>query len=241
MANEPEWQRVWEVFETALDKPSDTRPGWLAETCADDDSLRRQVERLLAAHQKVGGMLDSPVQSLASEALADVNEPAASNERVGPYRVVGEIGRGGMGVVYKAEDPRLGRHVALKFLPLYMTADFEAKRRLLEEARAASRLDHPNICTVHDIGQTRDGRLFFAMAFYEGRPLDKRIEEGPIPAAEAVEIVRQVACGLTHAHESGVIHRDVKPSNIFLTARNEVKILDFGLAKHSVEARSDSG
>ena len=141
------------------------------------------------------------------------------------YKVLEKLGEGGMGVVYKAKDPRLGRYVALKFLPPDLLANEKAKQRLLSEARAASALDHPNICTVHDIGETEDGRLFFAMAYYKGCTLAERIEQGPLSMDEALTVVSQVARGLSHAHDARVIHRDIKPSNILMTERGDVKIL----------------
>ena len=157
------------------------------------------------------------------------------------YEVLEKLGEGGMGVVYKAKDPRLGRYVALKFLPPDLLANEKAKQRLLSEARAASALDHPNICTVHDIGETEDGRLFFAMAYYEGHTLAERIEQGPLPMDEALTVVSQVARGLSHAHDARVIHRDIKPSNILITERGDVKILDFGLAKRGTSSLTDPG
>jgi serine/threonine-protein kinase len=136
-----------------------------------------------------------------------------------------------MGVVYKAEDTKLGRTVALKFLPPAFSLDEEAKQRFINEAQAASSFDHPNICTIHEINETEDAQLFIAMAFYDGETLKKKIERGVVPIDEIISIISQVAQGLLRAQEKGIIHRDIKPANIFITNRNEVKILDFGLAK----------
>ncbi|MES1243806.1 MAG: LpqB family beta-propeller domain-containing protein [Acidobacteriota bacterium] len=147
------------------------------------------------------------------------------------YRVFGHLGGGGMGVVYKAEDTRLQRTVALKFLPPAMTRDPVAKSRFLQEARAASALDHPNVCTVYDIGELDDGQLYLGMPAYDGETLKKRIERGTLPIEEAVDIAKQVAQGLAKAHRLGIVHRDIKPANLMLTADGIVKILDFGLAK----------
>ncbi|MES1211456.1 MAG: serine/threonine-protein kinase, partial [Acidobacteriota bacterium] len=141
------------------------------------------------------------------------------------------LGAGGMGVVYKAEDTRLRRTVALKLLPPELSHDAVAKARFLQEARAASGLDHPNVCTVYEIGETRDGRLFLAMPWYDGETLRQRLERGPVPPAEAVEMTRQIALGLAKAHRRGIVHRDIKPANLMLTADGVVKILDFGIAK----------
>jgi non-specific serine/threonine protein kinase len=150
---------------------------------------------------------------------------------VGHYRVVEHLGGGGMGVVYRAEDTKLGRTVALKFLPPEWSRDPDARERFLREARAASALEDSRICTIYDIDETEDGRLYIAMAFYEGETLKKRIERGRLPIDEAVDIAVQVAEGLERAHSAGITHRDIKPANLMLTGRNEVVILDFGLAK----------
>jgi eukaryotic-like serine/threonine-protein kinase len=152
-------------------------------------------------------------------------------ETISHYRIVELLGAGGMGVVYRAEDLRLRRTVALKFLPIEATQDREARERLLLEAQTASALDHPNICTIHEIDETPDGRVFLAMTFYEGETLKQRIARGPLPVAEALSIVSDVARAIAAAHDASVIHRDIKPANIMLTRRGEVKLLDFGVAK----------
>ncbi len=150
---------------------------------------------------------------------------------VAHYRITAELGRGGMGVVYEAEDLRLPRKVALKFLPPELTRDAEAKRRFVNEAETASSLQHPNLCTIHEIGETDDGRLFLAMPRYEGRTLKERLADGPLPIAEALEVARQLAGGLAKAHGRGIVHRDVKPGNVFVTEDGHAVLLDFGLAK----------
>jgi len=152
------------------------------------------------------------------------------DRNISHYRILDEIGRGGMGVVYRAEDTKLQRTVALKFLPPELTSDNEAKQRLLREARVASGLDHPNLCSIHEIDESPDGQLFVAMAFYEGETLKKRMARGAIPLTEALDIAIQVAQGLRKAHEAGIVHRDIKPANVFITTDGIVKILDFGVA-----------
>jgi serine/threonine protein kinase/tetratricopeptide (TPR) repeat protein len=153
------------------------------------------------------------------------------------YKILEKIGGGGMGVVYKAEDTKLKRTVALKFLPTELTHDHEAKQRFVQEARAASALDHPNICNIHEIDETDDGRLFISMACYEGETLNKKIERGPLEFNETMKIIVQIAEGLAKAHAQGIVHRDIKPANIFITNDGQVKIVDFGLAKLAGETK----
>ena len=136
-----------------------------------------------------------------------------------------------MGVVYKAEDTKLKRTVALKFLPAELTRDEEAKHRFIHEAQAASALEHNNICTIHEIDETNDGQIYIVMSCYEGETLNQKIERGPLKIDEAIDIAIQVAEGLSKAHEKNIIHRDIKPANIFITSDGVIKILDFGLAK----------
>ncbi|MDH4197387.1 MAG: serine/threonine protein kinase, partial [Candidatus Aminicenantes bacterium] len=146
------------------------------------------------------------------------------------YKIGDEIGRGGMGVVFKAEDTKLRRTVALKLLPFELSQSPEAKERFVREAQAAAALDHPNICTVHEVDE-QDGRMYIAMAYIDGMSLKARIARKPLEVAEALEVAIQVAEGLGEAHQKGVIHRDIKPANIMLTAKGQAKIMDFGLAR----------
>ncbi|MCP4724638.1 MAG: protein kinase [bacterium] len=152
-------------------------------------------------------------------------------EMIQHYKIVKELGKGGMGVVYKAEDTKLKRTVALKFLSSEMTKDPTAKDRFIQEARAASALDHNNICTIHEVGESDDGATYIAMAYYDGETLQEKISSGPLRIDEALTISIQIAEGLQEAHEKGIIHRDIKPANIMITDKGQVKIMDFGLAK----------
>ncbi len=155
-------------------------------------------------------------------------------ETVSHFKILDKLGEGGMGVVYKAQDLRLDRFVALKFLPLHLSAEEEEKQRFIHEAKAASALDHPNICNIHEIDEISiEGRdqMFICMAYYQGETLEKKIGCRPFKIDEAIDIALQISEGLARAHEAGIVHRDIKPANIMITDRGEVKILDFGLAK----------
>jgi serine/threonine protein kinase len=153
------------------------------------------------------------------------------------YKVTEKLGQGGMGVIYKAQDLKLDRFVALKFLPPHLTSSEEEKQRFIHEAKAASSLDHNNICNIYEIDETEDGQMFISMAYYEGETLDKQIKEKPLPVEEAINIAIQIAQGLAKAHEKKVVHRDIKPANIMLTREGVVKVLDFGLAKISTQTK----
>ena len=163
----------------------------------------------------------------------------AASSSTSRYRILGPVGIGGMGVVYRAVDTLLDRTVALKFLPPMLTPNPRAKARFLDEARAASALDHPNVCTIYEVGETAEGQLYIAMAYYEGETLKRRLERGPLEVAEALHIALQVARGLAKAHRHGIVHRDIKPANLMVTADGIVKILDFGIAKLPEQVLAD--
>ena len=225
------WERIEEVFERVIELSAERRTAYLDQACSANPELRREVESLLAAHAR-SGVLDRPAAELVAPLLPAQPEATISRgQAVSHYEILEKLGGGGMGFVYKARDQQLERIVALKFLPPHLSADERAKERFLIEARAAAALDHPNICTIHEIGETEDGQLFIAMPCYEGETLKGRIGRGPLPVEEALSITTQVARGLAKAHERGITHRDIKPANLMLTAEGVVKIVDFGIAK----------
>lgn len=231
---ENRWDDVAALFEAALEHPAGEREAWLEEACGDDLALREEVERMLAAHERSDGILDRPTPPSSTNADdGEESDREARPQQVGPYRILEEIGRGGMGVVYKARDPRLERFAALKFLSASLRTDEQASERFEAEARAVAALDHAHICTIYDVGEIGEarGRLFIAMAYYDGPTLEQKVERGPLPVVDSLDFVIQGAKGLGRAHDAGIVHRDVKPSNLILTDRGTVKILDFGIAK----------
>ncbi len=228
------WARVESLFQDALSQAPPDRASYLARVSADP-SVRAEVGTLLAAHER-RGVLDQLVDEVMSPLLparASLSDPTVSLPAHSRYRLVERLGGGGMGVVYRASDERLGREVALKFLPPHLSADPTAKKRFLVEARAAAAIEHPNICTVHEIGETPDGTLHIVMACYDGEALAQHIARGPLPVAEALRITSEISRGLIKAHHRGIVHRDIKPANVMITADGLVKILDFGIAKLS--------
>jgi serine/threonine protein kinase len=158
-------------------------------------------------------------------------------KEISHYKILEKLGEGGMGVVYKAEDTKLKRTVAIKFLPSTLSADKESKTRFINEARTASALDHPNICIIYEIGETKQGQSFIAMACYDGETLKEKIKDQRLKIKDAIDLTIQIAKGLVRAHEEGIVHRDIKPANIMITNRGELKILDFGLAKLAGQSR----
>ena len=224
------WQRIKELFRGALERAPGERPAFLDAACVGDAEARAEVESLVAAHEREGEFIDAPAARLAAEMLADGQNELEAGRRVGSYEIVSTLGEGGMGKVYLARDTRLGRNVALKLLPDFFTRDAERVRRFEQEARAASALNHPNILTIHEIGQEGASR-FIATEYVEGKTLRERLRRGRVPLAEALDIATQVAAALAAAHAARVIHRDIKPENLIVRTDGYVKVLDFGLAK----------
>jgi serine/threonine-protein kinase len=224
--NAARWQAVQDLFLAARERPASERADYVKSATPNDPELAADVNRMLAADVSEGILdRDAPTFTLLG---TPSDEPV--QERVGPYLIQGEIGRGGMGIVYRAYDPRLRRDVALKFLPGAWNQDHDAKGRFINEARAASALDHPHTCPVYDIGTTEDGRSYIAMAYCAGGSLAQQLASGPLPIDRAVEVAVSVASALDRAHNAGIIHRDIKPGNIAFTEHGYARVLDFGVA-----------
>jgi serine/threonine protein kinase/Tol biopolymer transport system component len=228
------WQAIEELYHSASDVPESDRYSFLHDACGEDQSLLREVESLLRHGSTPHSVLDTPAIAIMAKAMAadEYQSPAPSLEgkMIAHYQILGTIGRGGMGVVYKAEDLKLRRNVALKLLPQFLARDEQALRRFEQEAQAASALNHPNICTVYEIGEA-EGLHFIAIELLEGETLKERIARGPLEVREILGIATEICNALEVAHSAGIVHRDIKPSNIVLTRRGTAKLLDFGVAK----------
>src|SRR5271163_2880131 len=237
-------QKVESVFQKVLDADEGRRASVLEDSCAGDEELRRQVEWLLAQHRKAGEFSGTPEFATSSDSPAPPPSPSRGPDSaglpassvVGHYRVLGKIGSGGMGVVYEAEDLRLRRRLALKFLPDEIAGHPEALQRFRLEARAASALNHPNICTIYEVNEA-DGRVFIAMELLEGETLRQLLLQvtggKPLPLQMVLDLGIQIAGAMHAAHSKGIVHRDIKPANIVVTKQRRIKVLDFGLAKLS--------
>ncbi len=232
-------QQIEQIFHDALDRNESEQIDFVRRACGDDDELGREVLSLLEAHYRADQHATQPALELAAQELAAEQSRPTAFPELENYDVISALGRGGMGEVLLAKDKRLKRKVALKFLPSYYAVNEERLRRFEQEAFTASALTHPNILTVYEIGQTGNS-YFIATEFVEGQTLRQRIREDTVNPATAIEIAIQIANALQAAHAAGIVHRDIKPDNIMIRPDGFVKILDFGIAKLTEAASTNT-
>lgn len=251
------WAKMERLFDLIQNEAPEEREAFLDEFCGDDDSLRAELQSLLLYDDEASGYFEDLAEAVIPDAFQQPWLATSISQDADPmlgrqithYQILEKLGGGGMGVVYKALDTLLERPVALKFLPAHLNTHEATRTRFIHEAKAASALDHANLGYIHEIGESDDGRLFIAMAYYRGETLKKKIEQGPLSIDEALDYAVQIADGLACAHRAGIIHRDIKPANIMVTGPTRtrdteattqqvsgsspgvVKIVDFGLAK----------
>jgi serine/threonine protein kinase/Tol biopolymer transport system component len=238
--NPEHWQQVKTVFAGALERVGAERAAFLDQVCASDSQLRTEVESLLRSYGQAGSFMEAPAVALAAESLLGEQQKLTTGQQVKHYEIVAPLGEGGMGEVYLAKDTTLGRRVALKVLPAFVGSDPDRLRRFKQEARSASALNHPNVCVIHEVGETGDGRPFIAMEHIEGETLRQRMNERILKLGDVLDIAIQIAAALAAAHEQGIVHRDIKPENIMIRRDGYVKVFDFGLAKLT-ERRHEPG
>jgi len=224
------WQQIDKILEAALERGAGERSAFLDEACVGDDSLRKEVESLLAADEQAENLIEAPAVELVAEGFSKDKVGSLEGRHLGSYKILSLLGAGGMGEVYRARDMKLEREVAIKVLPAEFSQDPERLARFQREAKLLASLNHPNIAAIHGLEEF-DGIRLLVLELVEGKTLAERLDKGPMPVEEALEVCRQIAEGVEAAHEKGVVHRDLKPANVKVTPEGKVKILDFGLAK----------
>jgi len=234
------WQEIEAVLQQALDRPPLERASFLDEACAGDEELKEEANSLISAYDKAGDFIEQPAIAQDARVLVDDDTDGHIGREIGPYRIIERLGAGGMGEVYLAQDARLNRLVALKILPAYFASDDARLRRFQSEARAASALNHPNILTIHEVGESEDFR-FIATEFIDGQTIRKLIANADLSVEEILDVAEQVAFALSAAHAAGIVHRDIKPENVMRRTDGLVKILDFGIAKLTEQQRPEHG
>ena len=236
MTSDERWSQISRLYHDAVSVAPADRAEFLQKACGPDDSLRAEIESLLIDDSRADRLLEPHGHSTPKELRQDL-----TGQRIGVYEVRSLLGAGGMGEVYRAHDPKLGREVAIKVLPPIFTANPQRLARFSREARLLAALNHPNIGAIYGVEES-DGLHALILELVDGLTLADRLEKGPIPIVEALGIARQIADGLDAAHEKGIVHRDLKPANITITSGGIVKILDFGLAKLDAhDAAADLG
>jgi serine/threonine protein kinase/tetratricopeptide (TPR) repeat protein len=224
------WKQVEQLYHAALERDEESRADFLDHACAGDEGLRREVESLLGYEERAEKFIEAPALEVAARMMAQ-EKIATVSQSINQYKIISPIGAGGMGEVYLAEDTRLKRRVALKFLPAHLIEDKQHLRRFEQEAQAVAALSHPNLCVIHEVVEAEDGRQCIVMEYVEGITLRERIAEHPMKIDEALDVAIQVASALSAAHAAGIVHRDIKLENIMLRRDGYVKVLDFGIAK----------
>ena len=231
MSTPDRWQRIKAIFNSAQDLPPAERSVFLNEVCADDASVREEVEALLTADAGNDDFLTSPAYEFAAELIVSETSEFPAGHKIGRFEILCSLGAGGMGQIYMAHDANLRRKIALKLISREFAADPRRVVRFEQEARAASALNHPNVCVIHDVGITETGRHFIAMEYIEGITLRAQLARGNFKSLEAIQVTLQIGAALASAHAIGIVHRDIKPENIMLRPDGYIKVVDFGLAK----------
>ena len=235
--NPDEWKRLEELFYQALDMPAAERAQFLDDACGGEAGLRRKLRAMLEASSQSEDFLTPALETVARDLITpripNALQPGAG---FGRYQIVSLLGEGGMGRVYRARDTRLDRDVAIKILALEIVPGVQSLRNFEQEARNASALNHPNILTIHEVGE-QQGIRFIVSEFIDGPTLARKLAAGPLDAVAALDVAIQVASGLVAAHAAGIVHRDIKPENLLVRGDGLIKIVDFGIAKLSEERR----